>query len=115
VPGLHEEGHCIFGGDYLIPETATYVATYVLRASVSASHIEDETEAVLDIYENLQTKRVLAERRIARSDIVGSPLELKLQFVASEDQCVEFRIYWAGTCQLTVESMSLEKVPVAPT
>jgi len=108
IPRVHKEGHCLFGGDYLIRQRGHYRATYeMMIANHSAAQ---DPLVVLEIYENRRTKTVLAERKLDAVDVAGERRLYSIDFFATPGHCVEFRAYWAGQCALTITGVILREV-----
>jgi hypothetical protein len=103
---VHKEGHCLFGGDYLVLETGQYKVTFKMAIDVYC--FATGPLVVLDVYEN-RTKAVLAEQQINFDGVTGRWQAFSIEFFAKEGQCVEFRVYWAGECFLIVEGVVLQK------
>jgi glycosyltransferase involved in cell wall biosynthesis len=106
IPLVHKEGHCLFGGDYLVLETGQYKVTFKMAIDVYC--FATGPLVVLDVYEN-RTKAVLAEQQINFDGVTGRWQAFSIEFFAKEGQCVEFRVYWAGECFLIVEGVVLQK------
>jgi len=92
IPRVHKRGHCVFGADYLV----SFARNPLL---------------VLDVYENLRNKIVLAEQQVGLENVTEEPLSISLEFFAKEGQRVEFRVYWAEQCTLTVHGIILDQLP----
>jgi len=108
IPLVHREGYCLYGGDFFIPESGQYHVTF--KITIEAYSSARDPLAVLDVYENLQTNTVLAERGIRLADLAGRPRSFGVEFNAKEGQRVEFRVYWSEQCFLTVSKVILQKV-----
>jgi glycosyltransferase involved in cell wall biosynthesis len=108
IPLVHKGGHCLFGGDYLILENGRYRATFEM--TVDAYPFAYDPLVVLDIHENLQTKRILAERDITMADLQNQPMSYAVDFFARQGQRVEYRVYWKEQCYLIVRGVVLEKM-----
>lgn len=108
IPLVHKPGHCLFGGDYLIFETALYRATF--ETLVVPYGFAQDPVVVLDVYENLLTKVVLAVRQIALAELAARPRSFSVDFAAKEGERVEFRVYWAEQCHLSVTGVTLAKL-----
>jgi len=108
IPLVHKKGHCLFGGDYLVRQDGRYRATFEL--SIDPYEFAEDPLVVLDIYENLQTKSILAERQINRADLSGKPNAFSVEFSAEEGQRLEFRVFWAEQCFLTATGVGLEQI-----
>jgi glycosyltransferase involved in cell wall biosynthesis len=107
VPLIHKEGYCLLGGETWVPESGQYNVTF--KIAIDAYSFAEDPLAVLDVYENLQTKTVLAERQIRLVDLAGGPRSFSVEFHAKEGQRVEFRVYWREQCFLTVSKVILQK------
>ena len=107
IPLVHREGHCLFGGDYLILEGGRYNVKFEI--AMEAYSFAQDPLVVLDVYENVQTRTVQAQRQITSADLPASSRWFSTEFSAKEGQCVEFRVYWAGQCFLTVTGVILQK------
>jgi glycosyltransferase involved in cell wall biosynthesis len=107
IPLLHKEGHCLFGGDYLVPESGRYKVTF--KIALDAYPFSRDPLVVLDVYENLEIKAVLAERQIRSEDLTERSQSFSIEFCANEGQRVEFRVYWAAQCFLTAAEVILHK------
>lgn len=107
IPLLHKEGHCLFGGDYLILENGGYRA--IFEMTVEAYPFSQDPLVVLDIHENMQTKSVLAERKITAADLLRHPRSYEVNFFARQGQRVEFRVFWKEQCFLNVTGIVLQK------
>jgi hypothetical protein len=107
IPGIQNQGHCLFGGDYLVVEDSNYKATYEM--AIDADATAQDPLLVLDIYENRLTRTVLAERQIKASDVAGCRRLFNIDFFARKGQRIEFRAYWTGRCSLTITGVLLRK------
>jgi hypothetical protein len=107
IPLVHKKGHCLFGGDYLILENSWYRATFEM--TVDAYPFAQDPLVVLDVYENLQTKSVVAEREITAADLLKQPSSYEVDFFARQGQRVEFRVYWKEQCFLYVTGVVLKR------
>jgi hypothetical protein len=105
IPLIHRRGHCLFGGDHVIVQDGRYEASFDL--AVEAYSFAEDPLVILDVYENLQNKTVLAERQIKLADIERRR-SFDLQFSAREGQRVEFRVFWDEQCFLSVNGVLLE-------
>jgi len=92
IPLLHRKGHCLFGGQFLIAEDGTYRAVFELDISPYAFSVDPVVN--LDIYENLATRSVLAEREVRAADLGERRRSIHLDFVARPGYRVEFRVFW---------------------
>jgi glycosyltransferase involved in cell wall biosynthesis len=107
IPVVHREGHCLFGGDFLVPENGRYKARFDI--AIKAYSFAKDPLVVLDVYENLRLKGVLAERQISTDGLTGGWRSYNVEFSAEEGQRLEFRVYWAGECFLIVSGILLYK------
>jgi len=113
IPLVHSRGHCLFGGDHYILETGTYVATF--EVAIDPYAFAEDPIAVLDIFENLKTDSILAERQVKHDDLAGRPRAFNVEFSAIEGQRVEFRIFWSEQCFLRASGVALDQVrPAGP-
>jgi glycosyltransferase involved in cell wall biosynthesis len=108
IPRVHKEGHCLFGGDYLVLEDGHYKATYEM--AIDAYATAQDPLVVLDVYENRLTRTVLAEREVKIADLAGNRRLFSIDFFALKGQRIEFRTYWTGQCSLTIAGILLRKV-----
>ena len=108
TPLMHKEGHCLFGGDTLIVEDGCYRATFEI--SIDPYQFAENPLVVLDVYENLRTKTVLAERQIQRWEIGTNGPPFSIDFVAYQGDRVEFRVFWREQCFLVATGLVLEKL-----
>ncbi|MBF0100155.1 MAG: glycosyltransferase family 2 protein [Desulfobacterales bacterium] len=108
IPLFHKRGHALFGDDYLILADGFYRVIFELK--IKAYSFAENPLLVLDIYENLRTKKVLAEQLITLSDVGQGHrcCEYGVEFEAKEGYRVEFRVYWAEQCFLTIYGVALE-------
>jgi glycosyltransferase involved in cell wall biosynthesis len=109
IPLVHKRGHCLFGGDYFVLEDGRYRATFEM--TIQPFSFAQDPVLVLDVYENLRNKIVLAERQVGLENVAEGPLSISLEFFAKEGQRVEFRIYWAEQCALMVHGVILDQLP----
>lgn len=107
VPSVHKAGHCIFGGDYTISKSGIYLALFTLE--VTAYDFSSDPLVILDVYENLLSKLVLAERPIDRADLAENPRSFSLEFHGTVGQRVEFRAYWHGRSNLKAFGVTLKQ------
>jgi glycosyltransferase involved in cell wall biosynthesis len=105
IPIVHKPGHCLFGGDYLVAESGHYKVT--CKISAHSFSLSQDSLVVLDIYENLEIKAVLAERQIKSEDFARRSQSFSLEFSAKEALRVEFRVWWSGQCFLSVSEVIL--------
>jgi Ser/Thr protein kinase RdoA (MazF antagonist) len=103
IPLVHREGHCIFGGDTLILESGCYRANFEI--DIAAYKFAEDPLIIIDIYENLLTNAVLAERRVDASDLVTGIFAV--EFFAFNGQRIEFRVFWREQCVLCVTGLVL--------
>lgn len=112
IPLLHKPGHALFGYDQLILRDGNYRALFELRIkgySFAANPI-----AVLDVYENLKKKEVLAQRTINVAE-AGNKTELFcVDFLAQQGDRVELRVFWNEQCVLEIFGIVLEHVGSNP-
>jgi Glycosyl transferase family 2 len=108
IPIVHKTGHALFGGDQLIFRDGIYRAIFSLR--IQAERFSQNPIIVLDVYENLQTKGILAHRPVLREEINQGVREFDVQFAAVEGQRLEFRVHWGGQCYLWMYGVVLERV-----
>ncbi len=106
IPSVHPAGHCIFGGDYLIRESGIYLVDFLLE--ITDFDVSLDPLVILDVYDNLQSKLVVAERSIDRADLAGTPL-FSLKFHGRIGQRVEFRAYWRGKSKLKLYGIILKQ------
>lgn len=106
-PEIHAEGHCLYGGDFLIGQDGTYLAEFELEITADAS--SSDPLVILDVYDGLRSKLVLAERRIAGAELAGSRRSFSLEFTATVGQRVEFRAYWPGGSNLKAFGVRLKQ------
>jgi hypothetical protein len=107
IPLVHREGVCFAAGDYWVPEADQYIATFeicIMPYSFSESPL-----VILDVFDNLETSSVLAERRIGSEDLQGRPRSFDVEVYAKEGQRLEFRVYWKEQCFLSVTKVVLRK------
>ena len=109
IPRVHKRGHCVFGADYLVLEDGHYSATFEM--TIQLVSFARNPLLVLDVYENLRNKIVLAEQQVGLENVTEEPLSISLEFFAKEGQRVEFRVYWAEQCTLTVHGIILDQLP----
>jgi glycosyltransferase involved in cell wall biosynthesis len=107
IPLVHKPGHCLFGGDYLVAESGRYKITCKIAAR--SFSLSQDSLVVLDVYENLEIKAVLAERQIKSEDLTRGSQSFSIEFSANEAQRVEFRVWWTGQCFLGVSEVILHK------
>jgi len=106
VPLVNKRGYALFGGDQLILVDGIYRAIFELRV-VPLAFAQDPI-VVLDVFENLQTMRVLSERAIAKADVFREDGLHTLEFRARAYQRVEFRVFWGEQCYLTIFGVLME-------
>ena len=106
VPLVHKKGHCIFGGDYIIAEEGLYLAVFEME--ISTYDFASDPLVILDVYENLRTKVVLAERTIDKADLAGSPHLFSVEFRGKVGQRVEFRAFWCEQSNLKAYGVVLK-------
>jgi glycosyltransferase involved in cell wall biosynthesis len=109
IPLVHKRGHCVFGGDYLVLEDGRYRATFEM--TIQPLSFAWDPVLVLDVYENLRNKIVLAERQVGMENVAEGPRSISLEFFAKQGQRVEFRVYWAEQCALIVHGITLDQFP----
>jgi glycosyltransferase involved in cell wall biosynthesis len=108
IPLFHRRGHALFGGDQLISQDGNYRVTFELKVEPFA--FAQDPVVVLDVFENLQTMRVLAERAINRNDAGGGLGYFSLRFAACANERVEFRVFWCEQCVLTIHGVIMERL-----
>jgi hypothetical protein len=107
IPLVHREGYCFQAGEYFVPQTGQYSVSFEI--GIDAYSFAENPLVILDVYDNLQTSSVLAERRIETGDLAGRPRSFNIEFRAIEGQRLEFRIYWKEQCFLSVTKVVLRK------
>jgi len=107
IPLVHNQGHCLFGGDYYVLTDGAYVASFELE--IDPYSFAEDPIVVLDVYENLQSNSVLAEREIVSADLEDRSRRFDVEFSAKEGQRVEFRVYWAEQCFLKANGIVLKQ------
>lgn len=112
TPLVHRAGHCLFGGDHLVLEPGLYRVTFEM--SIIPYGFAEEPVVVLDVYENLRTKVILAERQITLEALAVMPRSFSVDFPAEEGQRVEFRVYWAEQCHLAMTGITLASLKKSP-
>jgi glycosyltransferase involved in cell wall biosynthesis len=110
IPIVHKTGHALFGGDQIIFLDGIYRAIFALR--IKSEFFSQDPIIVLDVYENLQTKSLLAQRPVLRAEADHCVREFSIQFAAVQGQRLEFRVHWGGQCYLTIYGVVLERVVV---
>ncbi len=108
IPSVHRPGHCLFGGDYQVVATGRYRVTFELMARCPS--FAREPVLALDVHENVQGRGVLAERRIGRKELTQGLQRFSVNFDALEGDRIEFRVYWAGQCWLSVMGVLFEEL-----
>jgi glycosyltransferase involved in cell wall biosynthesis len=108
IPPVHKPGHCLFGGENLVVESGHYKVTCKITAH--SFSLSQDSLVVLDVYENLKINAVLAERQIKSEDLARGSQSFSLEFAAKEGLRVEFRVWWAGQCFLSVSQVILHKM-----
>lgn len=106
IPLVHKRGHCIFGGNYSISEDGIYSAVFEME--IGPYEFASDPLVMLDVYENLRTKVVLAERAIGKAEVAGSPRFFSVEFPGKVGQCVEFRAFWREQSDLKVYGVVLK-------
>ncbi len=106
IPHVHRQGHCLFGGDFSVLEGGNYKVFFEIN--VKHYPFAEDPILVFDIYENLQLKRVIAEKEVNSTDINTLQRQISLEFEAKEGYRIEFRIFWDEQCFLTVSGVVLE-------
>jgi len=107
IPLVHREGYCFQAGEYFVPQTGQYSVSFEI--SIEPYSFAENPLVILDVYDNLQTSSVLAERRIGLEDLAGRPRSFNIEFHAMEGQRLEFRIYWKEQCFLSATKVVLRK------
>jgi glycosyltransferase involved in cell wall biosynthesis len=107
IPLVHREGYCLQAGEYFVPQTGQYSVSFEI--SIEPYSFAENPLVILDVYDNLQTSSVLAERRIESEDLAGSPRSFDVEFHAMEGQRLEFRIYWKEQCFASATKVVLRK------
>ena len=108
IPAVHKTAHALFGGDHLVFVDGLYRAIFQLH--FRAESFAQDPLITLDVYENLQTKSILAQRSIYRSEGGSRFREFTVQFEAKQGQRLEFRVHWCGQCYLQIYGVVLERV-----
>jgi hypothetical protein len=108
IPLFHRRGHALFGGDQLISQDGNYRVTFELK--VEPFTFAQDPVVVLDVFENLQTMRVLAERGINRNDAGDGLAQFSLGFAARANERVEFRVFWCEQCVLIIHGVIIERL-----
>ena len=108
IPLIHKPGHCLFGGDYQMVRSGRFRATFEIAARCPSFALEPVL--TLDVHENKRGAGVLAEKGVGRADLARRLEFLTLEFEAAEGDRVEFRVFWAGQCALSVTGVVLEEL-----
>ena len=108
IPLLHKKGHCVFGGDFLISEEGVYSA--IFEIDICPYDFATDPLVVLDIYENLGARTVLAEGTIAVADLEDPSRMFHLDFFAKKGYRVEFRAFWREQSVLKVHGIVLKRL-----
>jgi glycosyltransferase involved in cell wall biosynthesis len=112
IPLVHRRGHALFGGDQLIFLDGIYRVIFEMK--VEPFPFAQDPVVVLDVFENLQTMQVLTEQAINKVDLPREAGLYTLEFRASANQRVEFRVFWCEQCFLTVYGVVLEHLVESP-
>ena len=108
IPLIHLPGHCLFGGGYQVVATGSYGATFEVTCHCGV--LETDPVFTIDVYENLQRREVLAERQIGRANLSAGSGLFAIAFDAAEGDRLEFRLHWAGLCELSVHGVVFERL-----
>ena len=108
IPLFHKPGHCLYGGDYLIFENGWYRVFF--EGNIEPYPSADDPLIIFDVFENLQNNTVIAERKIATSDVCLKRFSFHLDFWAEEGDRVEFRVYWHERSYLIISGVVLEQL-----
>ncbi len=108
IPLIHKKGHCLFGGDFQIVRSGRFRAIFEIEARCPSFALEPVL--TLDVHENHRGRGVLAERGVSRAELGRNLQFLPLEFEASEGERVEFRVFWAGQCLLSVTGVVFEEL-----
>lgn len=105
IPLVHQEGHCLFGGDVTLQRDGRYQVSFsmeVLPFAFSRGPL-----VVADVYENLRLGKVLAQWPVEPGEVREGLADYPLCFEAQEGHRVEFRLFWREQCRLIVHKVLL--------
>ena len=92
----------------MVDQDADYIATFELKIRAYASALDPLV--VLDVYENVVTRRVVAEQQIKLKDVTAGVQSFDLNFSARQGHRIELRAYWHEQCELTFCWASVSKL-----
>jgi hypothetical protein len=96
MPIINSEGHAVFGGDYDVLQSGEYVASFDVDVSVLS--FAEGPILKLDVFENLSSKKIIAEKEIHYDQLEKGRQFCEIQFSAKEGERVEFRVWWTEQC-----------------
>ena len=108
-PGRDAPGHCLFGPNFVIPETGRYRATFEFESTAGGT--SGGPVISLDVFANQPEERVLAERPLDSLPPGGQAIAL--DFTARHGQRIEFRVYWHGSHGIVLRRVRCEPAPLA--
>lgn len=107
IAGKHAAGHCFYGPNIRVADDVTVRIRFVME--ILDIYGPDELVS-LDVYDSLND-RVLHHETIASSEASVLAERSIIDTRLTEDQIVEFRAYWHGSCDLVVSHVELEIEP----
>lgn len=105
-PGRDRPGHCVFGPGFLLKESGSFEARYVLKCDD-----QNRTGGILvtvDVYDR-GTDRVVAAARISSRELQGGANTIVLPFSGAAEQRLEFRVFWHGRAAIEFFRIELNR------
>jgi glycosyltransferase involved in cell wall biosynthesis len=105
-PSRHQPGHCVFGQNvYPIENKMTQVRFYI---DLLYNQFGNEPLVSLDVYDN-NSDVVLVFQTLTIIDFINSPENITLEFNATPEQRLEFRVFWHGHYDICVRNVKLNE------
>lgn len=102
--GEHPPGHCVYGGYLEVGEAMTARAEFLIQVSNSPGR--GKPLAALDVYD-CAGDHVLSQGTLRDPGQATALSRCAVEFSARPGQILEFRVFWRGSCDLTVAGIDI--------
>ena len=101
----HQAGHCVYGHDVRPQEAGPLDVRFIIE--VLNDDDGDQPIVNLEVYDNKNDEMIRLEE-IDTKDLTRKANIISIGFSANPEQCLEFRVFWNGRCDICVRDIKLK-------
>ncbi|MBT5032161.1 MAG: hypothetical protein HOM55_07690 [Proteobacteria bacterium] len=101
----HQAGHCVYGHDVRPQGSGPLEVQFIVE--VLNDDDGDQPIVNLEVYDNKSDELIRLEE-IGTKDLTREANTISIGFSANPEQCLEFRVFWHGRCDICVRDIKLK-------